>query len=227
MVVCPEPTALDVYLGNRGVVAFEIVVRGRGGHAGLIHALDSPIGPALAVCQEVEAMPLTTRDERFDPPTPSLAIVKIDAGAGVAETNVVPDAVTIVVDRRLLPAENLDEVIAAMHSLVAETVREPFRPEVRVVKAWPPCATPADRLVSRAAVAAARAAGLSGALGMDQAANDTSWFVAAGIPAILLGPGDPTAAHATDESLDTGQFRQAIAVYAALCLAAIELPPIT
>jgi acetylornithine deacetylase/succinyl-diaminopimelate desuccinylase-like protein len=171
-------------------------------------------------------MPLTARDDRFDPPTPSLAIVKIDAGAGVTETNVVPDAVTIVVDRRLLPGEDLDDVIAAMESLVAETVREPFRAEVRVVKAWPPCATPADQLVSRAAVAATRTAGLSGEFGMDQAANDTSWFVAAGIPAILLGPGDPTEAHATDESLDIAQFRQAIDVFAALCLAVIERPAI-
>jgi hypothetical protein len=127
------------------------------------------------------AVPLTARDERFDPPTPSL---------------------TIVVDRRLLPGEDLDEVVAAMASLVAETVRKPFRAEVRVVKAWPPCATPPDQLFSRAAVAA-------------------------GIPAILLGPGDPIEAHATDESLAIGQFRQAIDNYAALCLAASELPPAT
>jgi hypothetical protein len=33
-------------------------------------------------------------------------------------------------------------------------------------------------------------------------ANDSSWLVEAGIPALLLGPGDPEAAHVTDEWLD-------------------------
>ena len=224
MVVCPEPTALDVYLGNRGVVAFAIVVRGRGGHAGLIHALASPLAPALALAQAIEAMPLAVRDDRFSPPAPSLAITRIDAGAAVAETNVVPDEVTMVVDRRLLPAEDIDHVIAAMERLVADVVPDPFHAEARVVKRWPPCATSADHLVSRAGVAAVRASGRPGELGMDLAANDTSWFVESGIPAILLGPGDPVQAHATDEGLDIAQFQDAIAIYAALPLAVTSLP---
>jgi acetylornithine deacetylase/succinyl-diaminopimelate desuccinylase-like protein len=224
MVVCPEPTSLDVYLGNRGVVAFEIVVHGRGGHAGLIHALDSPVAPAVALCQAIATMPLPARDERFSPPVPSLAITRIDAGADLAETNVVPDHVTIVVDRRLLPGEDVDTVIAAMERLASEMVREPFRVEIDVVKCWPPCETPADHLVSRAAVAAVQATGRPGALGMDQAANDSSWFVAADIPAILLGPGDPVQAHASDESLDATELHDAIVVYAELIRLIGELP---
>jgi succinyl-diaminopimelate desuccinylase len=136
----------------------------------------------------------------------------------------VPDSATIVVDRRLLPGEEITNVIAAMETLVAETIREPFQADVRVVKQWPPCATSANQLVSRAAVAAVQAVGLPGTYGMDQAANDTSWFVANGIPAILLGPGEPPQAHATNESLSIAEFRQAIDVFAALYLAAVTLP---
>jgi acetylornithine deacetylase/succinyl-diaminopimelate desuccinylase-like protein len=224
MVVCPEPTRLDVYLGNRGIVAFEITVHGRGGHAGLIHALDSPVGPAIALCQAIEGMPLSARDERFSPPSPSVAIVRIDAGAGVSESNVVPDKVTIVVDRRLLPGEDVDEVIAAMQHLVDDVILPPFRAELCVLKRWPPCETSGEHLVSRAAVAGVHAAGRSGRFDMDLPANDTSWFVAAGIPAILLGPGDPLQAHATDEALDLAEFRDAIAVYTHMALAAAELP---
>jgi acetylornithine deacetylase/succinyl-diaminopimelate desuccinylase-like protein len=224
MAVCPEPTGLDVYLGNRGIVAFEIVIHGRGGHAGLVHALASPIAPAVALCQEIETMPLTARDERFSPPTPSVAIVRIDAGAAVATSHVVPDDVTIVIDRRLLPGEEIDAVIATMRELVEATVQTPFRATVRVVKRWPPCETSSEHLVSRAAQAAVRAAGRAGAFDMDLPANDTSWFVAAGIPAILLGPGDPLQAHATDEALDIADFRDAIAAYAGLIAAVAKLP---
>jgi acetylornithine deacetylase/succinyl-diaminopimelate desuccinylase-like protein len=219
MVVCPEPTSLDVYLGNRGIVACEITIHGRGGHAGLIHALDSPVGPAIALCRALETMPLEARDERFSPPTPSLAITRIDAGAELAATNVVPDRVTVTIDRRLLPGEEIDKVIEAIHHLVGETIRTPFQADIAVLKRWPPCATSADHLVSRAAVAAVRTAGRFGAIGMDQAANDTSWFVAHGIPAILLGPGDPVQAHATDESLALAELQDALAIYAALIVA--------
>jgi acetylornithine deacetylase/succinyl-diaminopimelate desuccinylase-like protein len=222
MTVCPEPTALDVYLGNRGVVDCEITIHGRGGHAGLVHALDSPIGPTLALCQAIEAMPFTARDERFTPPTPSVAIVRVDAGATLPVTNVVPDTATIVLDRRLLPGEQIDDAVAAIEAVVADAVRPPFHATVRVTKRWPPCETSPDALVSRAAVAAVRSTGRPGAFDMDLPANDTSWFVAHGIPAILLGPGDPLQAHATDEWLDAAQFRDAIAVYAALAVAVVE-----
>jgi acetylornithine deacetylase/succinyl-diaminopimelate desuccinylase-like protein len=222
MALCPEPTALDVYLGNRGVVTCEIAVHGRGGHAGLVHALDSPVGPTIALCEAIAAMPFTARDERFDPPTPSVAIVRIDAGANLPVTNVVPDTATVVLDRRLLPGEEIDDAVAAIEALVAGVVRPPYRATVRVSKRWPPCETSPDAMVSRAAAAAVRSVGRPGAFAMDLPANDTSWFVAHGIPAVLLGPGDPLQAHATDESLDVAQFRDAVAVYAALAIAADE-----
>lgn len=224
MVVCPEPTQLDVFLGNRGTVAMEIVVHGRGGHAGLIHALESPIGPVIRLAQAIETMPLTARDDRFMPPSPSVAITRIEAGDPAQESNVVPDSVTLVVDRRVLPREDMDDVVTEITRLIDANVPPPFRAEWRVIKRWPPCETSSEHLVSRAARAAVQATGRPGAFAMDLPANDTSWFVAAGIPAILLGPGNPLQAHATDESLDVEEFRDAIAVYAELMLAIGALP---
>ena len=202
----------------------EIVVHGRGGHAGLVHALDSPIGPAMRLAQAIESMPLTARDERFDPPAPSIAITRIEAGGPMQESNVVPDSVKLTVDRRVLPAEDLDAIISDIARLIDAKVPLPFRTEWRVIKRWPPCETPAEHLVSRAAQAAVQSTGRAGAFAMDLPANDTSWFVEAGIPAILLGPGDPLQAHATDESLDAAEFRDAVAIYAKLLLATVALP---
>jgi acetylornithine deacetylase/succinyl-diaminopimelate desuccinylase-like protein len=59
---------------------------------------------------------------------------------------------------------------------------------------------------------------------MDLAANDSSFLVEAGIPALLLGPGDPEQAHTTDESLDLAELSDAIAVYAELALACVRSP---
>ena len=189
MAICGEPTSLDVYLGNRGVAWYEIVVQGRGGHAGQMHALQSPVPVAVDLCRAIGEMTFETVDERFDPPRPSIAVTRIDAGAATQAINVVPDAVTIGVDRRLLPAEAIDAATDELRGLVERTVRAPYRHEFRVLRRWPPCETPADHLISRAAVAAVQAVGRSGRFGMDLAANDSSFLVEAGIPALLLGPG--------------------------------------
>lgn len=217
--ICGEPTALDVYLGNRGVAWYEIEIRGRGGHAGQLQALDSPVGAAIDVMAALTARQLTKRDDRFDPPTASLAITRLDAGASTRAINVVPDVVTIGIDRRFLPGESIDAETAEIEHLVNASVRPPLTAEVRVLNAFPPCETAEDHPITRAAVAAAKQSGRRGALGMDRAANDSSWFVEAGIPALLLGPGDPEQAHVTDESLALSDLRDAVLLYAELALA--------
>jgi len=50
------------------------------------------------------------------------------------------------------------------------------------------------------------------------------WSVESSIPAIYLVSGGPPLAHATDESLEIVEFRDAIAVYAELVLATVALP---
>src|SRR5215218_1347583 len=223
MAICGEPTGLAVYLGNRGIGRYLITVHGRGGHSGQTHALDNPVPPALAVCQAIGAMELRTRDERFDPPTPSITVTVIDAGAADRMLNTVPDRVVIGVDRRLLPDEAIDEEANRVRNLVAATIRPPFRFEFEVLERWPACATPPEALVSRAAVHAVRAVGRPDGFGMDLAGNDSSFLVEAGIPALLLGPGAPEQAHTTDETLDLGEFRDAIAIYAHLALACARI----
>jgi acetylornithine deacetylase/succinyl-diaminopimelate desuccinylase-like protein len=170
------------------------------------------------LCQAIQQMSFATKDDRFDPPTPSIAVTRLDAGAALHAINVVPDTVTIGIDRRLLPAESIDAATAEVHAIVQRTVREPYRAEFLVPRRWPPCETPPDHLISRAAVAAVQAVGRSGRFGMDLAANDSSFLVEHGIPALLLGPGAPEQAHVTDESLDLDELYAAIAIYAEVAL---------
>jgi acetylornithine deacetylase/succinyl-diaminopimelate desuccinylase-like protein len=52
--------------------------------------------------------------------------------------------------------------------------------------------------------------------GTDLASNDASWLVEAGIPTVMLGPGEPEQAHRTGESLRTDELATACAVYSEL-----------
>jgi len=216
--VCCEPTGLDVFLGNRGLVWVDVVVTGRGGHAGMAHALANPIDAAATLIGALRAIPLTARDDRFDPGVPTLTLTRLRADGG--GRNVVPDRVEVGIDRRLLPGEDPEEAIAEIERAAGAAVRPPLAAETAVARRWPPYAIDADRPVAGAAAGAVRAAGREPAFGMDSAANDSSWLDAAGIDTVLLGPGDPPQAHATDEHVGRAEVVAAVEIYARMMAAA-------
>jgi acetylornithine deacetylase/succinyl-diaminopimelate desuccinylase-like protein len=207
--ICCEPTGLALFLGNRGLVWADIVVTGRGGHAGMAHVLANPIETAAILIDALNAVPLTARDERFDPPRPTLTLTRVQADGGGRN-------VVLGLDRRLLPGEDPEAAVAEIERVVAATVRPPFAAEVAVARRWPPYAIDPGRPVAQAAAAAVVASGRAPAFGMDSAANDSSWLDAAGIDTVLLGPGEPTQAHVTDESVEPAEVIAAVAVYARL-----------
>jgi acetylornithine deacetylase/succinyl-diaminopimelate desuccinylase-like protein len=217
--VCGEPTSLDVFTGNRGVIWLRITIRGRGGHAGLAHVLDNPLPIAARLLGALESLPLTVRDERFDPSTPSLTATWLQV-EGEPVVNIVPDAVSIGVDRRLLPGESPDAAIAQIEEAVASCVAAPFDAQVTVDWVCPPyIASVTDPFVG-AAQEVVREVGRAGSLGTDSAADDSSWLGNAGISTVLCGPGEPEQAHTTDETVAVSEVRDAIEVYARLALAA-------
>jgi acetylornithine deacetylase/succinyl-diaminopimelate desuccinylase-like protein len=212
--VCGEPTGLDVFLGNRGLIWMKVTVRGRGGHAGLIHALTNPIEPAVALAGELGRLPLEGRDDRFDPPTPSLTVTGFEAGGDAV--NIVPDEAMLSIDRRLMPGDDIDAAKGDIVRAVERAISAEYSYDLEVLREWPPYAIDAGEPVAVAAREAVRAVGRSGALGMDLASNDSSWLDQAGITTVLLGPGDPEQAHTTDEELGEDQLRDCVPIYARL-----------
>jgi acetylornithine deacetylase/succinyl-diaminopimelate desuccinylase-like protein len=216
MAVCGEPTGLRVFLGNRGLVWLSVRVRGSGGHAGMIHRLANPVSVAARLVAALEKIELDAFDKRFDPPKPSLTVTRLDAGASLAAVNVVPETAEVALDRRLLPGENPAVAVAEIGAVVDTVVVPPFTAEVEVLQTWPAYALSGDERIARAATAAVRSCGLPVHTGMDAAANDSSWLHQAGIPTVLLGPGEPEMAHTIDESVTLTEVTDAVAVYAEL-----------
>lgn len=214
--VCAEPTNLEVFHGNRGVVWVVIRIQGQGGHAGQAHLLSNPVPVAAQLVAALDGLQLTARDSHFEPATPSLAVTRL--GSDTQATNVVPDTVEIAIDRRLLPGETPRNAVNQIEKLVRQTVQPPFKIELSVEREWPPYLIERSESIVSIATASLHDTGIAPQLGTDQAANDSSWLCGAGIPPILLGPGEPGLAHATDESLLTEQLHQATEVFARLAL---------
>jgi acetylornithine deacetylase/succinyl-diaminopimelate desuccinylase-like protein len=220
--VCGEATGLHVSVGSRGVVWLRIVITGRGGHAGLIHLIDNATSCAAALAVALESLPLTARDDRFDPNVPSLTVTRCRPVDGLDAPNVVPDSVALLVDRRLLPDEEPDTAIDQIRECVREHVQRPLGFEIEVLRRWPGYMLEDDEPITRAAGAAVDAVGLPVVRETDLAANDSSWLVRAGIPTVLLGPGEPAQAHATRESLRSDDLAKACAVYSELILSTAQ-----
>jgi acetylornithine deacetylase/succinyl-diaminopimelate desuccinylase-like protein len=217
--ICGEPTDLAIFTGNRGVIWLRIEISGAGGHAGFAHALHNPVHQAADIVTKLHSLPLTMRDNRFEPPEPSLSVTWIQV-AGEPVTNIIPDAVSLGIDRRLIPGEEPKEAIAQIQAILDQMVTGRFEARIVIDRAIPPYVTdPAEPLVA-AAQRAVLDVGRPASLGTDAAADDSSWLGNAGITTVLLGPGEPLQAHATGEAVRARDLRDAIEIYARLLMAA-------
>jgi acetylornithine deacetylase/succinyl-diaminopimelate desuccinylase-like protein len=216
--LCGEPTGLDVFTGNRGVIWLRIRISGRGGHAGLPHACENPVWAAARAVTALEGVVMQTRDERFDPSTPSLTVTSLQV-EGEPSINTIPDAVWLSIDRRLLPGESAEAALSEIESAVRNAVPVPLSWALAVNRVCPPyIAAEGDPLVATMQQIVRRA-GRPGTLGTDPAADDSSWLGNAGISTVLCGPGAPEQAHTTGEHVEVSQIRDAMMIYAQLILA--------
>ena len=163
-VIIPEPLHVDrVCIGHRGVWWSEITTEGRAAHGSMPFLGDSAVRHMGAVLEEMErrifptlgqaptAMPVVPDGAR----TPTLNINSIHGGqeeaGGGLPSPVVPDSCRIVLDRRLLIEEDLDEVKAQMRTMLDGLVqtRPHFRYQMRDLFEVRPSMTEPDRPVVR------------------------------------------------------------------------------
>jgi succinyl-diaminopimelate desuccinylase len=201
--VLGEPTEGLLEAGCQGTLRLEITLAGRRAHTArpwmgrnAIHRL----GRLLAIV------------ERFEERRPMLdgcefreALQAVRVSGGVAG-NVVPDRATVTVNHRVAPDRTIEEAEAALRDLLAPALEE--GDEVALVDSAPPAA-PGLSHPLLAALAGRNRLPVRAKLGW----TDVARFASQGIPAVNLGPGDPTIAHSPEERVDRGSIER---VHAAL-----------
>ncbi|MGH2352948.1 MAG: M20 family metallopeptidase [Chloroflexota bacterium] len=214
--VVGEPTNLRPVIAHKGAVRWRLTTIGKAAHTSrpengnnaiyqmfeVIEWLRERIEPRL----EAEGHPLLT------PPT--LTVGRIDGGVGV---NIVPERCTIEIDRRTLPREDPEAILAEVDALLAELMAA--RPGTRVEREAPFLSergleTPLAAPVVRAVQAACRhVIGPSAAVEPEGVPYGTDATHLHGIPTVVLGPGDIAQAHSADEWVELAQVEQAAEVY--------------
>ncbi|MDQ4125480.1 MAG: M20 family metallopeptidase [Actinomycetota bacterium] len=207
-----EPTSLRVVRAQRGASWFRLTTRGVAGHG------SAPERGVNAIKHMAEVV-LHLEDTLPDVTHPLLGGPTVNVGTirGGEKVNIIPAACVAEVDRRTVPGETRESVVAGIEEAV-ERARKRF-PDVdaHVDLAFfaEPFEVAPDAPVVTAAVDALRAV-----TGRDvdvigfRGASDARFLFETGADVIVCGPGDITLAHTARESIDLTELEQGAVAYA-------------
>jgi succinyl-diaminopimelate desuccinylase len=146
--------------------------------------------------------------------------------AGGEALNVVPERCRVTFDRRLIPGEHEDHVLADFGEMLERFNDTEHGLTARLVELAPstggPSETNADDPFVVGCVAALRSIGQSGELSGMQVNCDMSHFRGAGVPAVVYGPGSPSQMHVVDESIGLDELERGREGYLAMTRAILE-----
>jgi succinyl-diaminopimelate desuccinylase len=218
-----EPTSLRVVLAQRGASWLRIKTRGQAAHGSAPERGRSAIKHmAEIVLQLEESLPDITHPVVGGP---SINVGTIHGGEKV---NIVPAGCEIQVDRRTIPEESRDSVLASISAAI-ERAKQRF-PEidatVEVDSFGDPFVVGADSVVVSALSAAIeRATGAPAEMMGFRGASDARFLSEAGADVVVCGPGDLAVAHTPAEYIELAELERAAVAYALAFSKLLTGPP--
>ncbi len=215
--VIGEPTSCQVVFEHNGCVRGEISVIGRAAHTSVAGEGINAIEGMAAVIQALAAVNAKLASSPGGAAeNGSLTVSLIEGGSGI---NVVPERCTINYDRRITPGQTAQGALAEIDQTL-EDVRA-ANPAITIERPEPwfvgdPLATSASDPVVALGGAVNAALGGSGSPVRVPYGSDASKFAAAGIPAIVYGPGSIDNAHSVTEFVPVEDLVAAVAFYRGL-----------
>ncbi len=189
MVICGEPTDMQVGVQAKGVLILEIDVEGRAAHGSTPWLGDNAVLRALELYRRIESLPFTNASTPLFA-RPSVNLGRISGGDAV---NKVPDACRIDVDIRYLPGQDPEEIL--------RQVRDAGPARVEVSIARPPADTDPDHPLVTALIGAASSYDDCTTSVGRNGASDAVAFLEVGVPAVEFGPRG-AGHHGPDEHVD-------------------------
>ncbi len=213
LAIVGEPTLLAPVTAHNGAVRWKIVTTGIPAHSSNPANGRSAISDMVQVIQDLENsyIPGLTRQHDLT----GKAQCSINQIAGGRQTNMIPDRCEIVIDRRLVPGEFVEDVIP-----VVEERLQALRAKnsgLRIVQEDVFYDPPMEPLKEDAILSYLRPAleshGLPSCPAGMPYGTDASNLTTAGIPAVVIGPGDIRQAHTVDEWVELAQVEKAVSLF--------------
>jgi acetylornithine deacetylase len=206
-----EPSGLQPILAHKGKAAIRLIAAGRAAHSSRpdlgVNAIHALLPCLNAVALQAEALAGSGRsDARF---APAYSTVQLGTMQGGQAINIVPDHARAEVEARAIAGE---DPMALLAPVIAAAQRSGVR--VEDISAYPPLALPADHPL------ATLCQQISGRepLGAVSYGTEAGLYQAAGVPAIICGPGDIARAHRPEEYLLRSELAETLKMLRRLML---------
>ena len=216
-----EPTMLRSVTAHNGVVRWRIATVGKAAHSSVPQLGCSAIRMMSRVIETVESNYIAKLTASH--PQTGKGVCSITKIHGGSQENIIPERCEITLDRRLVPGEHPEKVLPAVQSLLDELLRDDAQFKCEQIPGYD--APPLDSASNQSLTVAVR--NVLEQNGLDPESIGVPFCTHAGIaaqeglPAVVLGPGDPRPAHTKDEWVDLEQIRKGAEVYQALMAAAL------
>ena len=215
--ILTEPTRLAICPAHRGFVWSEIEFTGRAAHGSRWDIGIDAIRHAGLVLTGIDDLDAGALQNRTHPllGRGSIHASTIVGGIGMSTY---PDRCVLRIERRTLPGERSDDVLAEVRRTcdAVRARRSSFAADVSMLLAQGPSDVSVDAPIVRSLEEALGACGEPVRVSGMSAWTDAALLNAAGIPAICFGPGDISLAHAAEEYIPLPEIDRAVSVLTAL-----------
>ncbi len=211
--VVGEPTMLRPIVTHNGLVRWRVTTRGVAAHSATPWKGRSAISTMVRVIEAIESRYASSL--KAEHPLTGRAQCSVNVVRGGTQVNVIPDTCTIDIDRRVVPGEDPQGVLPAVQALLDDLTAEHQDLDARQALTYmaPPLNAdgtgPWNKAVQRALARLDRPVDPCGA----PYATDGGELGTAGLPTIVIGPGDIAQAHTKDEWVTLDQLHQGVRLY--------------
>ncbi len=210
-IIVGEPTSNYPFIGHKGCIRLELTTRGKTAHASMPELGDNAIHKAARVISQLQ-------DYHFNIPihpllgAPTLNIGTISGGLNI---NSVPDRATLGIDIRTIPGKSHRQIQNSIQQAVGQEV------EVTLLEEAQSIATDIEDSWVQAVFDI-----MTGILGKRPGPSAASYFTDASVltpaygnpPTLILGPGEASMAHKTDEYCIISRIEEAAQAYMEIAL---------
>jgi acetylornithine deacetylase len=211
-----EPTSFAILHAHKSIGAFEIRVRGRGGHSGApergVNAI-AVMGKVIDAIGRLQAERRAARSDEFAEVFPEnpYDVMNLGTIAGGIASNVIAEECALRVSYRSLPKTDPLEIYREVEKRIAQIDPHDhgsrnFAAAIEIGKPMiaPAMFSPRGTALERALFEITGAKTAQGA----PFATDGAWFSGAGMTSLICGPGDYDQAHRPNESIGRAAFER-------------------
>ena len=211
-----EPTKLVPCIGHKGLVRWEIETFGKACHSSTANLGINAIMKMNLVLSELadieKELPLRAH------PLVGAPTLNVGTIRGGTQNNVVPDHCVIDIDRRTVPGEDPEEILKdadmMLERLASNNDNFTYRRSAPSLIDLPVCSDLDEPVVRAALEACERLSGEKAEPGILTCSSDASKLgPLAGIPCVILGPGNLEQAHTADEYVDLEEVLKCSLLY--------------